>query len=634
MSNSNKNESTNKKNNNSVENNKNNNSNNYFKIFESLKDKLILAATIFDSNNIVFYLSYFTIFFFLYFTLTAKYINSAFEALYERNKKNGWFILFYYGGLVAILCLWIYFYYSNIGVISQRYVRLKLIISGIFVIFLLFNFTQVFLKYLSIYLPDIFLIILLVLFFIFNIVFFILYLTMFLMNINKRYNIEACIALEMLILIYSINSSNVSYNENNVLKNLRKHDFNYASLNCFISNPSENYKNNSDNNTAFYIDKVLEEKGNDYLQFKQNIPIKYKNGKTGNYEDLILADFYYPGSYKSYLADTPLNGTPDEKALIKALTFYKVRIITLDIFSDLDDEFSPNAEPVVRSENTKEGKKSLNLKKCFQIINEHAWIPNNNNGLSYPFFLILEFHFDNGNDLLYEKIRNLIDISFRRYLMSNKYDFNGHNGKDFIGQAKMEDCLGKIIIVTNRYPVGPLNELVNCSVGKKAPNNSNNGINLDLYTKDMVKFEGTGASQKYSKTEITNHCKTKIKFFHTEPNKDYENKEQAKAGLYNPLFQDTAQYGVQSTLMYLYLPDPNLNKWYLYFQKKSNFDPILKAEELRFTELNQETIKPQSEIKGIGKPQKYCMMKGDEGSDFYVKESSNIGTGSQNNSCN
>ena len=52
--------------------------------------------------------------------------------------------------------------------------------------------------------------------------------------------------------------------------------------------------------------------------------------------------------------------------------------------------------------------------------------------------------------------------------------------------------------------------------------------------------------------------------------KDYKNKEQAKSGLYNPKFQDIAQYGAQSTLMYLYLTDPNLNKWYLYFQKNHN----------------------------------------------------------------
>ena len=117
----------------------------------------------------------------------------------------------------------------------------------------------------------------------------------------------------------------------------------------------------------------------DYLEFKQNIPIKYKNNKTGNMEHLTIADFYYPGSYQSYLADTPLNGNPDEKALRKALTEFKVRIVTLDIYSSIDDEFSNEAEPVVKCENMKEGAKPLSLSKCFEIINDHAWIPNNKN---------------------------------------------------------------------------------------------------------------------------------------------------------------------------------------------------------------------------------------------------------------
>ena len=73
--------------------------------------------------------------------------------------------------------------------------------------------------------------------------------------------------------------------------------------------------------------------------------------------------------------------------------------------------------------------------------------------------------------------------------MSHYYDFNGHNGKDFINLAKMEDCIGKIIIITNKYPVGVLNELVNCSIGKEEPNNTNI-ITLNLY----IRYGGEGTS--------------------------------------------------------------------------------------------------------------------------------------------
>jgi hypothetical protein len=103
--------------------------------------------------------------------------------------------------------------------------------------------------------------------------------------------------------------------------------------------------------------------------------------------------------------------------------------------------------------------------------------------------------------------------------------------------------------------------------------------------------------------------------------------------MYNPKFQDVAQYGVQATLMYLFLPDPNLNKWYLYFKKKSNLDPILKSKSLRNTKIKVNKIEPQKEIKGIGKPQKYCLLPDNEGKcNFLNTEKSNIGNGTQNNS--
>lgn len=620
---------------------KNNSNNNYenneqsFDIIKLIEEKIELLVTTskyFNENNINFYLIYFFLFFFLYFTITAKYINSAFEALYERNKKNGWFIFWYYGGLFLIICSYLYYYYSCMDYFNDKYIRLKVILSGIFVIFLFCNFCQVFFKYISIYLPDILLRILLGLFLIFNIIFFVFYLTMFILNINIRYNVEACIAFEMLLLIFMINSANVKFNEGSVYDSLKKHDFNYAVLNCFNRIPNESYKNSNNIDNLYYIKGLLKEKGPDYLEFKGNIPIKYKNSETGDMEHLTLADFYYPGSYQSYLGDSPLNGTPDEQALIKALNFYKVRIVTLDIFSNIDDEFSNDAEPVVRPKNLKEGKKPLSLKKCFDIINDHAWIPNNNNEMSYPFFLVLDFHFDKNNNILYEKIRNLLNIAFKRYLMSYKYDFNGHNGKDFINKARMEDCLGKLIIITNRYPVGPLNEFVNCSYGGKNP--PNNAISIDLYTKDMVNFEGTGASQDHNVTALTNHCRTNLKFFHTVPNSDYENKEQAKAGLFNPKFQDVARMGVQSCLMYLYLTDRNLGYWIDYFTKQSNMDPIIKNESLRKTKIQNKKIKSQDEIKAVGGgKQKYAIMTDNNGDPNYMtSEKSNIGTGTENKS--
>lgn len=590
------------------------------KYITDTKDKIISISLILNKDNIKFYLTYFIIFFFLYFTLTSKYVNSSFEDLYNRKKDDIKFLIFYYGGLGLTFLAWCYYYYTNIENLLNEEIRLKIIVSGIFVIFLFFNFMQVFLKYISNYLPDLVLRILLYLFLLFNIVFFIFYITLFILNVNKEYNIENCIAMEILLFFYFINSSNIYHNKSTIYDKLSKNDFNYLSINCISSNIKD------EETKSIQLDTIGKENGNDYLQLKYNIPIKYKNSKTEQYEDLLLCDFYYPGSYKTYLADSPLNGTPDLYAIEKALTHFKVRIITLDIYSDIDNEYSEDANPVVRSEILKKGASPLNLNDCFKTINDFAWIPNNNNDISYPLFLILDFNFDDSNYGLFAKIKEMIYNNFSKYLIDQKYGYNGY-GKNFISMAKIEECLGKIIIITNKYPAGPLNELINCSYKKGTGNNS---LTMHEYKARFVDFNGIGVSQDYSKTELFNTCKSNIMLFYTTVNKDYENVEQSKAGLFNPRFKDLGQYGIQGTLMNLFIPDNNLNDWYLYFNNKSNFDPVLKSEKLRDIDIQKDDEKGQNPVVGIKPSQKYCLMGNNE---FMTTNKSNLSTGETNNSC-
>ena len=604
-----------------------------------IKEFIITQSENFNNNNIVFYLTYFTIFFFCYYTLTAKYVNSAFSDLYERRKNSNWFLIFYYGGLGLLFLIWCYYLYKLKDDLNDAYNRLKIIVFGIFILFLFFNFTQVFFKYLSIYLPDILLRILLYLFLILNIVFFIFYLTMFLLNINKKYNVEICIAIELLLFFYLINKANVTYNISSVYKSLNKNDFNYLTLNCFNKNPNESYNNDE---RSIQIDNISKEHGADYLELLYGIPVRYKNKNSNTYEDLLLCDFYYPGSYNTYLANTPLNGTPDTKAIVYSFTEFKTRVVTFDIFSDIENEFSEKANPIVRSIHLKEGAKYLTIDECFETINAHAWIPNNNNEIAYPLFLVLNFNFDDNNIFFYKKIKEKIYQYFQKYFIDKRYGYNGYNGTNYISKAPMRECLGKIIIITNKYPVGPLNELVNCSIEKNKMNESeetkkksekkppNNSIEINEYKSSYVDFQAMGVSQDYGKTELFNTCKTNIMFFYTNPNKNYENPEQAKAGLFNPKFKDCAQYGIQGTLMHLYLPDNNLNEWYMYFLNKSNFDPVLKAESLRNIEIEKDDTKGQNPVIGIQKPQKYCLMGN---SDYMTTNKSNLSTGDTNNSC-
>ena len=157
---------------------------------------------------------------------------------------------------------------------------------------------------------------------------------------------------------------------------------------------------------------------------------------------------------------------------------------------------------------------------------------------------------------------------------------------------------------------------------------SNQMFKLYNYKEEYVKFNDIGVSQDFSKNELVSLSKFNMSFFYTLPNKTYENKDQTKAGLFNPRFQDVAQYGVQGTLMYLFVPDNNLLDWHLFFKNKSNYDPILKDEKLRNIDLKPYTVQEQNPVVGLQKDQKYCLIPG-----FLSTEKSNLSGGNSNISC-
>ena len=92
--------------------------------------------------------------------------------------------------------------------------------------------------------PDIILTILLVLFYIFNVLFLIFYFTIFVLNINKYYNVEALIAFELLFFFYILNKANVSYNKDDVFKKLEQNNFTYLTTNCLPTENNDTFDNN------------------------------------------------------------------------------------------------------------------------------------------------------------------------------------------------------------------------------------------------------------------------------------------------------------------------------------------------------------------------------------------------------
>jgi len=359
----------------------------------------------------------------------------------------------------------------------------------------------------------------------------------------------------------------------------------------------ESYDNPSStalSDPMFQINNILKKYGDKYLLTIDNIPISFYNKKLSGYQDLTISDFYYPGSYYTYTAATPLNAIPSLTSIKTAMNTYKVRIIHLDVFANIDTN-----EPIVKSATMKPGAQSLNFLDCLNTINDLAWV-NENSKYNHPIFLYLNFSFES-NETTYIKIFEYLMRVFSTKLMDKKYSFSGRNGAFKISQATIKEALNKVILITNIYPTySVLDELINSS-----SNSLNNDVNFEVYKKYYITNpypDGTGLSHDHEKDTLLLNTQKNLYFFYTVPNANHANAEQMKAGLYNPNFFDCAQYGIQSTLMFLYTPDKNFKEWNDFFQTTSNFQPVLKDEILRPLNSKAAVIQEQDPRLVLSKP--------------------------------
>jgi hypothetical protein len=417
-----------------------------------------------------------------------------------------------------------------------------------------------------------------------------------------------------------------SYLRNTMLDLLKNNKYNFLTLNCFnktgvtgIARASEGFQTSDVEDPALYqYNQISKEKGNSYLLLQGNVPIQFKNPVSNQYQDFILSDYYYPGSYYSYIEDSPVKGHPSYEALQLALTKYKVRAIHLDVFPS---KSNPN-EPCVRCLDMASDAVELDFTKCLKMIEKYGWDSRQN----YPIFLYLKFQ-GNPSDSMYHKVYESYLSVFKSRIMNKKYSFGGRNGSFPISKAPMKECMNRVILVSNTYPTRTiLDELIN------AGNVDKSGMNLffgmELYKEAYVNFDSVGISQDQDKTKLYLNHQRNISFYYTEPNMEKVTPNENKSGLYNPNFQDVAQYGIQGTMMYLFVPDMNLNNWYMYFKSTNNLYPCLKDETLLSLEPEKKPVKEQDPILGLSAPQKYCVIPG-----FMETEKSNITSGVANNSC-
>ena len=574
-----------------------------------------------DKFKVLVYIIYFLIYFILYYSIIIPRVFNPFNPTNKKPYITAIIVLdvFYFIGLICLLG----YYFKNINNKNINTDKFKIIttllpilITGILVAFNVYIYNEYLVKMSE---SSVTKVIYGIIVGIFNIMF----LGLFTYNINSPVNIEFFLSLQILLLFFVEYILTTKYSIMNIYNHLRNDDFTTITTTCFESGAIENYSSSDSTNNQ--LDAIASQYGDNYLKTIGNIPIAFLNSNTNDYQDLVLADFYYPGSYYSYLSNSPLNGTPNLDALKIALTDFKCRIIHLDVYSDSSDPYDSNANPVIRCENMSDNAKSLSFSETIGLINKYAWINNDPNNLSYPLFLYLNFNFNNDNINIYMRIYESLLKVFSKYFIDKKYSFSGRNSTFSISLAKISEALGKIIIVSNVYPTKTaLDELINAST-----NGLNNNFTINEYKENYIKFPSTGISQDNDKNVLLNNSKSKINLYYSVPNIKYKNNNQAKAGLFNPSFQDCAQYGIQSTLMYVFTPDDNLNKWLQFFKNKNNLNPVLKDELLRSLSIQEDPIKQQNPVVGLQNPQKYCVVPG-----LISTEKSNLSSKNTNVSCN
>jgi hypothetical protein len=570
-----------------------------------------------DKFKVIIYIIYFLIYFILYYSIIIPKVFNPFNPSNKKPYITTIIVLdvFYFIGLI---CLFVY-YFKNMNNITDKFkiivTLLPILITGILVAFNVYIYNEYLVKVSDSTIIK----------FIYGIIagiFYIIFLGLFTYNINIDVNIEFFLSLQILVLFFVEYIITTKYSMTNIYKNLKNDDFSTITTTCFASGTIENYS--SSDSTSNQLESIASQYGDSYLKTIGNIPVAFLNSTTNEYQDLVLADFYYPGSYYSYLANSPLNGTPNLDALKIALTDFKCRVIHLDVYSNSSDPYDPKAKPVIRCENMSENAIPLKFSETMGLINKYAWTNNDPNNLSYPLFLYLNFNFNNDNINIYMRIYETLLKVFSKYFIDKKYSFSGRNSTFLVSLAKMREALGKIIIISNVYPTKTaLDELINAST-----NGLNNNFTLNEYKADYIKFPNTGVSQDNDKNTLLNNSKTKINLYYSVPNIAYKNDNQAKAGLFNPSFQDCAQYGIQSTLMYVFTPDDNLNKWVQFFKNKNDLNPVLKDELLRSVNVQQEQIQQQNPVAGLQNPQKYCVVPG-----LISTQKSNLSDKSVNKSC-
>ena len=317
------------------------------------------------------------------------------------------------------------------------------------------------------------------------------------------------------------------------------------------------------------------------------IPVQYLNTNLNTYIDLILADFYWASSYKTYIPSGINRSKPTYEAIKQAFTKFNVRSVYLDVYSNSTTIGDVDAIPIVKTDLLYYNFKALDFLNCLEVIKRYGWYDESTS--SMPIILYLNLNF-NSDSIMYEKIYYALMKVFWNHLLDKKYSFAGRSNIFPVGKVLMKDTIGKIVIISNVYPTRTkLDEIIN------GYSNSANISYCYISNNTIDQKDYGGLTVTSSSTDLINNHKTNIEFIYSDNLINTSNVSNSKVDLSNPNFNDCIQYGVQFIMMSLFLPDSNLNDWYKFF-KQNNFKMVLKQKTLRYIETNNSTLVQQNPL--------------------------------------
>ena len=299
-----------------------------------------------------------------------------------------------------------------------------------------------------------------------------------------------------------------------------------------------------------------------------DFPLTYTNPFYEREMDLTVADFYWASSRKSYI---PCGLRYDKVSLsaLQQVIEKGARVIELDIYAEEATAFDPNPKLVVRNDTIFPDATPLNLEDCFQVISTTAWSKNQN----YPLMLIMNLHLGN-NEACYRILRESIIGFFSNNLLDKKYGYCGRYNMFPLGKIPIKDTLGRVGIITNKYPVhDSVDELINATVEE-----NNDFVQSVKYTTKNVQYGGLIATFTDTNSLI-NHNKENIMSVENDGNVNIVNIYKPKDDVHNIPFRDPYKYGVQWVKMYYNKYDQEMQD-YIQFFKQSSL--ILKPDNLRY----------------------------------------------------